>query len=341
MAENENDQEKEWSYLTQSKTIGGHTVMIRILGNIYFNDFLNNFSWMLLLIVPCYILLAAIGSKFLAKRALQPIRRITETAKKISEGDLSERIDGISSNDEVGELADTFNMMLEELEVSFQRERQFTSDASHELRTPMTVITACTEDALYTDDPAIRTENIRVIQKENQRMTKMLSQLLMLSRGYEGRYHFQPEELCLYDMVESVSESLTAMAETKSIKIHNEVSENDLIYADQSLFTQLLVNLIENSIKYGNVGGNIWITLEKSENKYRLCIKDDGIGISEEDLPKIFERFYRSDKARDRNGSGLGLSIVKWIATLHGGEISAESKLGKGTEITVTWVCQN
>lgn len=337
MAENDSDAEREWSYLTQSKTIGGQTVKIQILGNIYFNDF----SWTLLLIVPCYILLAAIGSKFLAKRALQPIRRITETAKKISEGDLSERINGIFSNDEVGELADTFNMMLEELEVSFQRERQFTSDASHELRTPMTVITACTEDALYTDDPAIRTENIKVIQKENQRMTKMLSQLLMLSRVYEGRYHFQPEELCLYDMVESVSESLAAMAETKSIKIHNEVSENDAVYADQSLFTQLLVNLIENSIKYGNVGGNIWITSENSENRYKLCIKDDGIGISEEDLPKIFERFYRSDKARDRNGSGLGLSIVKWIVTIHGGEIFAESKLGKGTEMTVAWALRN
>lgn len=340
MAENEKDAEKEWFYLTQSKTINGHTAKIQILGNIYFNDFLNDFLWTLLLIVPCYILLAAIGSMFLANRALQPIRRITETAKKISEGDLSERIDGIFSHDEVGELADTFNMMLEELEVSFQRERQFTSDASHELRTPMTVITACTEDALYTDDPEIRNENIRVIQKENQRMTKMLSQLLMLSRGYEGRYHFKPEELCLYDMVESVSESLAAMAETKSIQIHNEVSESSLIYADQSLFTQLLVNLIENSIKYGNAKGNIWITFKK-EKEYKLCIKDDGIGISEEDLPKIFERFYRSDKARDRNGSGLGLSIVKWIVTLHGGEISVESKIGKGTEMIITWGQQN
>ncbi len=336
MAESEKNAEKEWSHLTQSKMIKGHTVQIQILGNIYFNDFLNDFSWMLLLMVPCYMLLAAIGSRFLARRALQPIRQITETAKKISEGDLSKRIDGILSNDEVGELADTFNRMLEELEVSFQRERQFTSDASHELRTPMTIITACTEDALYTDDPAIRNENIRVIQKENQRMTKMLSQLLMLSRGYEGRCHFQPEDLCLYDMVESVCESLATMAETKSIQIHNQIPENYMIYADQSLFTQLLVNLIENAIKYGNEGGNIWITLEKKETQDKLCIKDDGIGISEEDLPKIFERFYRADKARDRKGSGLGLSIVKWVVTLHGWEIFAESKLGEGTKMIVT-----
>lgn len=335
--EKNNETEQEWSYITQSETVNGQDVQIQILGSIYFNDFLNDFSWMLLLLVPGYMLLAAVGSMFLAKRALQPIRQISETAKKISEGDLSERIEGVFSKDEVGELADTFNTMLEDLEVSFQRERQFTSDASHELRTPMTVITACVEDAIHTDDPAIRDENIRVIQRENQRMRKIVSQLLMLSRGYEGRYHFQPEELCLWDMAESVCESLSSLAEAKSIRIHNEVPQTYMIYADQSLFTQLLVNLVENAIKYGNEGGNIRITSSDDETHYSLCVEDDGIGISEENLPKIFERFYRADKARDRTGSGLGLSIVKWIAELHEGNVTAESELGKGTRMTVTW----
>ena len=333
--EHEKDLENEWSYVTETKTVGSREAQIQMVGNIYFNDFLNDFQWMLLLVIPCYILLAAIGARVLARRALQPIRQITESARKISMGDLSERIEGIVSQDEVGELADTFNQMIEELEVSFQRERQFTSDASHELRTPMTVITACTEDALFTDDPAIRNENLKVIQKENQRMTKMLSQLLMLSRGYEGRYHFQPEELCLYDMVESVSESLAGMAEEKSIQIQNEIPRKQTIYADQSLFTQLLVNLVENAIKYGNEKGNVWLTVEDKENGFALGIRDDGIGISKEDLPKIFERFYRADKARDRKGSGLGLSIVKWIVTLHGGKIGVESTLGQGTKMTV------
>lgn len=335
MAGNEKELERQWSYLTEEKTIDGQKIQIQVLGNIYFNDFLNDFFWMLLLLIPCYMLLAGLGSRYLAKRALQPIRQITETANKISEGDLSKRIDGIVSQDEVGELASTFNRMLEELEVSFQRERQFTSDASHELRTPMTVITACTEDILHTDSPEIIEENIKVIQKENQRMTKMLSQLLMLSRGYEGRYHFQRERLGLYDMVESVSESLAGMASVKGIEIHNEIAEQQIIYADQSLFTQLLVNLIENAIKYGKEEGNVWISFEKKESRYRLSIKDDGIGISEEDLPKIFERFYRADKARDRNGSGLGLAIVKWIVTLHGWKIAVKSEVGTGTEIIV------
>lgn len=335
-AEKEEESKEEWSYLVETKQAGGQEITIQVLGNIYFNDFLSDFSWMLFWVIPGYVILAAIGSMFLSRRALKPIRQITLTAKKISEGDLSKRIDGIVSHDEVGELADTFNQMIEELEVSFQRERQFTSDASHELRTPMTVITACTEDALFTQDAAIREENLRMIQKENERMTKMLSQLLMLSRGYEGRYHFQPEELGLYDMAESVSESLAPLAVAKSIQIHNQIPEQQMIYADQSLFTQLLMNLLENAIKYGKENGNIWLTMEHRDEKLALCVRDDGIGISDEDLPKIFERFYRADKARNRSGSGLGLAIAKWIVTLHGGELFVESTLGKGTKFMVT-----
>ena len=328
----EKESDKEWSYLSKTKSLDGEEVQIEVLGSIYFNDFLNDFIWILLLIIPCYMLLAGIGSRLLAQRALRPIREITKAAKKISRGDFSERIEGITSKDEVGELAESFNRMVEELEISFRRERQFTSDASHELRTPMAVIAACAEDALYTEDPAIKEENIKAIQKENDHMTKMVSQLLMLSRGYDGRYHFQPEELGVYDMVESVSESLSTRAEEKSIQIHNELGKEEMIYADQSLFTQLLVNLIENAIKYGKEKGNIWVSLEKKGDQNEIYIRDDGIGISPEDLPEIFERFYRADKARDRSGSGLGLAIVKWIVKLHGAEIYVKSKPDGGTE---------
>ncbi len=332
LVKEEEESEKEWSYLSKSKEFEGEELQIEVLGSIYFNDFLSDFIWILLLLAPCYMLLAGIGARLLAQRALRPVREITEAAKKISQGDFSERIEGISSKDEVGELAESFNRMVEELEISFRRERRFTSDASHELRTPMAVIAACAEDALHTEDPAIKEENIKAIQKENEHMTKMVSQLLMLSRGYEGRYHFQPEELGLYDMVESVSESLSMKAEEKGIRIHNEVGEEEMIYADQSLFTQLLVNLMENAIKYGKEKGNIWIAMEKRGEQNEIYIRDDGIGISSEDLPEIFERFYRADKARDRSGSGLGLAIVKWIVKLHGAEIYVKSEPDGGSE---------
>ncbi len=333
--EDEADLEKDWTYLVKEKNIDGESVKIQILGSIYFNEFLGDFIWILLLLIPIYILLAGIGSRFLANRALRPIRQITETAKKISHGDLSERIEGITSKDEVGELADTFNQMLEDVEASFKRERQFTSDASHELRTPMTVINACTEDALYTDDASVREENIRAIQKENCRMTKMVSQLLMLSRGYEGRYQFQKEKLGLYDMVESVTESLFPLAEDKNICLHNEIPEDMMILADQSLLTQLLVNLIENAIKYGKNQGNVWITMEEKEGDATLLIKDDGMGIAEEDLQHIFDRFYRADKARDRSGSGLGLAIAMWIVDLHGWKIEVKSEVDNGTTFMI------
>ena len=332
-------EDEDWSFFRKSETVGTQKVNINMLGSIYFNDFLSDFVWSLLFLIPGYLLIAVIGAKLLARRALKPLRQITETAKEIRGGDLSKRIEGISSRDEVGELAGMFNRMVVALERSFQRERQFTSDASHELRTPMTVINACTEDALCTDDADIREENLRMIQKENERMTKMLSQLLMLSRGYEGRYHFQPEDLNLYEAADSVMESMSVMAEARGIRIHNQISNEKQIEADQSLLTQLLVNLIENAIKYGKDGGNVWIYSEShgsGDNSWELCIRDDGIGISTEDLPLLFERFYRADKARNRSGSGLGLSIAKWIAELHGWNIAAESRLGEGTTMVIS-----
>lgn len=291
--------------------------------------------WLLAFLIPGYLLLAAVSSYILAKRTLQPVHQITMAARSIKDGDLSGRINGVFSHDEVGELADTFNQMIGELEFAFKRERQFTSDASHELRTPMTVINACVEDAMCTDDESIIRENLRIIQTENQRMRKMLSQLLMLSRGYEGRFHFEPEQIYLREMADSVAETMLAEIEDKNIHIHNEIEQTLSLYADQSLFTQLLVNLMENAVKYGHENGIVRLTAETDKKETILRVTDDGIGIGREDLSHIFERFYRADKARDRNGSGLGLSIVKWIVELHNGRISVNSTLGEGTTFSI------
>lgn len=295
----------------------------------------ENIMWLLAFLIPGYLLLAAVSSYILAKRTLQPVHQITMAARSIKDGDLSGRINGVFSHDEVGELADTFNQMIGELEFAFKRERQFTSDASHELRTPMTVINACVEDAMCTDDESIIRENLRIIQTENQRMRKMLSQLLMLSRGYEGRFHFEPEQIYLREMADSVAETMLAEIEDKNIHIHNEIEQTLSLYADQSLFTQLLVNLMENAVKYGHENGIVRLTAETDKKETILRVTDDGIGIGREDLSHIFERFYRADKARDRNGSGLGLSIVKWIVELHNGRISVNSTLGEGTTFSI------
>lgn len=327
----------EWLIRREECRLVTRTVTITAMGNIYYSQYLYDLIVTLFILVPIYLLLAVAGSLFLAKKALFPIRQITLTAKAITAGELSGRIEGISSSDEVGELAVTFNSMLDELETSFQRERQFTSDASHELRTPLAVISASADEALHTKDRHIIEENLNLIQGESGRMMKIISQMLMLSRGYEGRCHFEPEIIALKDTVASVAEELVPMAVEKRIHIQNRIDGSLSIYADQSLFTQLMVNLIENAIKYGNEGGNVWLSARAYETWMKISVKDDGIGMAKEDLSHIFERFYRADKARDRRGSGLGLSIAEWVVSLHGGKITAASAPGEGTEFIVSF----
>lgn len=292
---------------------------------------LGNLRLLLFALVPLYLCVSALGSYFIARRTLKPISAITETACSIGEGDLSQRIEGISSKDEVGELALAFNTMLDKMEASFRRERQFSSDASHELRTPVAVISACVEDALNGKQNPETLENLTTIQKESTRMNRIISQLLTLTRGYEGRHYIEKERITLRDMVDSVMDELSDFAAGSSITLKNDISSDIQIYADQSLMTQLFVNVIGNGIKYGKVGGIVNVAVTSCKTVTEIIVSDDGIGICKEDLTHIFERFYRADKARDRTGTGLGLSIVKWIVDIHNGSISVSSIEGEKT----------
>lgn len=296
---------------------------------------LEHLRLLLLALIPVYLGFSGLCAFFITKRALRPIAKITETAKTIGSGDLSQRIKQLPVKDEVGELIDAFNAMLDKVEHSFQRERQFSSDASHELRTPVAVISACTEDALTEPQSAETRRNLESIRKETNRMNHIISQLLLLTRGYEGRYRVEKEEISLSEMVESVMEELEEQAAKAGIHLENQVEETVSLVADQSLMTQLLVNILTNGIKYGRPGGVVQVYGDQEGNQVTLRIKDDGIGIGPEDLPHIFKRFYRADKARDRSGSGLGLSIVQWIIEIHQGDITAESEIGGGTVFTI------
>ena len=271
----------------------------------------------------------------LAKRAIRPIADITRTAEAISAGDLSKRIAEPSARDEVQELAITFNTMLDRLQESFQRERQFTSDASHELRTPVAVISACAEELAGEPLSGDGRETLEAVQKESQRMNKIISQLLVLTRGYEGRYRLEKERLPLREAVGSVLEELAEPATAQGISLFNQVPAEIEVWADQSLLTQLLINLVGNAVRYGTKGGWVIIRASQEREDCVLTVSDNGIGMSPEELEHIFERFYRADKARDRSGSGLGLSIAQWIVHLHGGEITAQSQPGKGSQFTV------
>lgn len=289
----------------------------------------------MLLAVPTFLALAVFGSWFLAKLALRPIDHITDTAEALKAGDLSCRITDIESRDEVGRLAGAFNGMLERLEESFQREKQFTSDASHELRTPVSVIMACAENiSAHAPDGEIY-EQADTILTESRRMRTIITQLLALTRGYEGRYHLEKEEICLQDMVSDVLAELTTQADVHKIRLTCDIPPDIRLTADQSLLTRMLLNLVENAIKYGRENGWVTVSARMADSHIVLTVQDNGIGIAEADLHRIFDRFYRADKARNRSGSGLGLSIVKQIVELHGWSIQAESRLGEGTVFTV------
>lgn len=226
--------------------------------------------------------------------------------------------------------------MISQVEDSFQRERQFSSDASHELRTPVAVILACAEDSLQERQSPETSQNLRSIQREGERINQIIAQLLTLTRGYEGRYRLELETFSLQEMMESLLEELADLAEQNQIQLSSTVGAEVELEADQWLITQLLVNLLNNAIKYGRPGGSVTVSAEGNDWKTVIRIADDGIGISSQDLPHIFERFYRADRARNRTGSGLGLSIVQWIVQVHHGSIAAESELGKGTTFSVT-----
>ena len=324
-------------YLDQELEMeGGEKIQIRVCrSNDTVERSLDQLQLVMLLAVPVFLGLAVFGSYFLAKLALRPIDHITETAVSLGAGNLSRRITGIESRDEVGRLAGAFNGMLARLEESFQREKQFTSDASHELRTPVSVIMAYAEN-LTAHAPDQETEKqAAAILLESRRMHSIIAQLLALTRGYEGKYRLEREEVSLSEMVSDVLAELTEEAAASGIRLAGQVPPEIRLSADQSLMTQLLLNLVENGIKYGKAGGTVTVWAQEQDGHTLLTIQDDGIGIGETDLPRIFDRFYRADQARDRSGSGLGLSIVKWIVELHGWTIQVVSELGKGTRFMI------
>ena len=324
-------------YLDQELELeGGETLRIRVCrSNGTVERSLEQLQLVMLLAVPAFLALAVFGSYFLAKLALRPIDHITEAAVSLGAGNLSRRIAGIESRDEVGRLAGAFNGMLARLEESFQREKQFTSDASHELRTPVSVIMAYAENLTAHAPDRETEEQAAAILLESRRMHSIIAQLLALTRGYEGKYRLEREEVPLRDMVADVLAELTEAAAANEISLTEQVPEEIWLSADQSLMTQLLLNLVENGIKYGKPGGTVAVRAAEQDGHILLTVRDDGIGIEEKDLPRIFDRFYRADRARDRSGSGLGLSIVKWIVELHGWSIQTASKPGQGTVFTI------
>lgn len=293
-----------------------------------------------LILLPLIVLATAILGYRFTRRTLAPVRKITKTVQKIrSDADLSRRIaltEGEhKQRDEIYVLADTFDEMLSELESVFKREQQFTSDASHELRTPVSVILAqC--DAMLADDtlPEAQREQISLIRRKARRMSDMINQLLFLSRADQGRQVIHRERINLSELTAMIIEDqqMLADAEGKGIRIQEKAGPDIFADVDETLYIRLLVNLISNAVRYSRERGVVEVTVEKCDGEIRGSVRDFGTGISAEALPHIWERFYRADSARTQEShSGLGLSMVKWISQAHGGDVSVESVEGEGS----------
>lgn len=292
------------------------------------------------LFFPLLILLAALGGYWITKKAFRPVTRITEAAAQISSGsDLSKRIELEGADDEIDTLAKTFDGMFARLEDAFEAERQFTDDASHELRTPTSVIIAQAECGLQSLDLESKQQALQGVLQQAGKMSKLVNQLLQLSRADRHKESLHLEEFDLSELTEMVAEEVHGLAESKAVTLTAEIEPGILVKADQTLMMRIWLNLLTNAVKYGRQQGQIWLTL-KSDGKNAVgTVRDDGIGISAAELPKIWKRFYRVNTARssgDDSGTGLGLAMVKWMVESHGGTVSAVSTLGAGSTFSFT-----
>jgi two-component system OmpR family sensor kinase len=309
----------------------------------WLTDLLSVFA----MVVPLVLLLSIAAGYWLAGRAMRPVQAITRTAQQISETDLHRRLK-LKQRDELGELAATFDRMLDRLEAAFVRQRQFTADASHELRTPLSIVDLEATRALgHHLTPQEYQQTITTIQQENRHMTRLVNDLLMLARADAGQSRIKHEEVDVSEIVVDTVERLAPVAQHAGIVIKVAPLPELIIMGDRIYLVQLLTNIIENALKYGSgtatcVDINLVQQHKQGQAWAVLCVCDDGPGIARQHLPHLFERFYRVDQTRTHSqelshdnerpaGNGLGLSIAQWIAQAHGGEITVRSAPGHGS----------
>ena len=291
----------------------------------------------LLIAVPLALAVAAGGGVFLARRALEPVDRIAQTAREIGEGDLSRRIN-VTTKDELGRLAATLNQMIERLEKAFQRQKQFTSDASHELRAPLAVIEAESTLALQKERTSSDyRQSLETISQESKQMSRLVDQLLSLARADAGKEHWNFTQVDIGKLINNLSTDAEILCQEKGLSFQLGEMQPLVVKGDEARLRELFMNLLDNAIRYTPAPGMVSISSRREGQMAVVAVRDTGVGIPAEDMPFIFERFYRVDKSRSRaqGGTGLGLAICKHIAEAHGGKIEVESEVGAGSTFSV------
>ncbi len=301
-------------------------------------DTLQKLFFTLLFGVPASLTLASFGGWFMARKSLRPVNDITTTARLITAKNLDKKIEVANPNDEVGMLAETINEMISRLNNSFGQMNQFSSDVSHELRTPLTILRGEMEVALRSQRSAEEyREVITSGLEEVERMSLMVEELLLLSKAEHGELRLNISTVLLHSLLEISFDNAMALARGRGVDITIHGKEEVSVQGDKMRLARVLLNLVDNAVKYTPKGGRVILSLAKKGDEAYISIRDTGIGISKEDQEKIFERFYRVDKSRSREigGTGLGLAICKRIIEAHGGRISVDSEIGKGSTFTV------
>jgi signal transduction histidine kinase len=280
--------------------------------------------------------LSYLGGCFFAKKSLSPIENIINTLSNIEENDLNKRIRILNPNDEIGRLSRIINDMLDRLQKAFNMIQQFTVYASHELKTPLSIIKCGMEVALLRNRK--REEYRKIIKNcldDVDRTFKVIDDLLFLVKGEVYKYRINVISINIKILLEDVLEEIKIMAESKNINLSQDVSEDAFLLGEETLLRRLFINLLDNALKYTPERGNISISLKKVDHRVRVIVRDSGIGIPESDLPYIFDKFYRANNAIGSWSAGLGLSISQWIAELHKGTIKVKSKVGEGSIFSV------
>ncbi len=330
---------RKFRILVRPVKIGSQALSILVSGNLEDNrQLLAGFSTTLAMTIPALLALSGLSGYFLSRHALQPVDRLTVAVRSISIGNLSRRLPTYDTGDEIQRLAETCNDMLARLESAFSRINRFTADASHELRSPISFIRTVAEYALRNEKlDADSKQAFEEILTESVEAARLLEDMLVLARADAGCVDVSFEALNPADLIKDVCEKIRPLADAKQQSLvvacdSGQIWSQTLIRGDRSSLRRLLWTLLDNAIKYTPPRGFIEVALHKIGSEARITVRDNGIGIPEAILPRVFERFFRADPSRSEvDGTGLGLAIAKWIADVHHAVLSVQSREGEGT----------
>ena len=330
--------------LARPLSAAGSTYTLVVLQSLHsqtemMEDIRETFFWA----IPIALLLASLGGYFLARKSLAPVAAMASQARAMSAANLHNRLAVTNERDELGQLALSFNQLLARLEASFEQQRRFMADASHELRTPVAILRGEAEVTLSQSErsPAEYRETLAILRDESQRLAHIIEDLFTLTRADAGQYSLTLRDAYLDELAAEALVRARSLALTKNITLTSAIEPDLPVHADETLLGRMLLNLLDNAIKYSPPGSTVNLACNRHGDNYLVCISDNGPGIPAELQPRIFERFFRADKARSRSegdtgGAGLGLSIARWIAEVHHGRLELTRSDSSGSTFTAT-----